>query len=336
MTTSINALDVAFGNRNYTDGYFLTDNQTATASLEALNLAARNLLIGTTGIWIDAGTVIYPINATSIGISDSGYLGIGTTNPATALEVAGEIRGQRFAFQDDTNTYIDTLGSDKIVFVTNGTNQVVIDSNGNVGIGNTGPVAKLSIGGATSTISNSSGNISITPNGNLIVTAGNMGIGTTNPSEVLHVVGSGRFTAVSSGSYSTSLNRTADGTFTTQSSDARLKTNIEPLGGVLDKVLAIETHSFNWIDNSGPAGSTNFRDIGFIAQEMEQIFPALTFTNPTDGYMGIRYDLMTTYLTKAIQEQQGIIVQNANAFDLQMGNMFEQVADLQMRFMIFP
>jgi hypothetical protein len=44
-----------------------------------------------------------------------------------------------------------------------------IANNGNVGIGNSNPQAKLDIGGATSTISNTSGNITITPTGNLVL-----------------------------------------------------------------------------------------------------------------------------------------------------------------------
>ena len=46
-----------------------------------------------------------------------------------------------------------------------------IANNGNIGIGNSNPQAKLDIGGASSTIANTSGNITITPTGNLVLTS---------------------------------------------------------------------------------------------------------------------------------------------------------------------
>ena len=47
----------------------------------------------------------------------------------------------------------------------------------------------MSIGGSNSTISNGSGNLTITPAANLIVSQGNVGIGTTTPTAVLDVAG---------------------------------------------------------------------------------------------------------------------------------------------------
>jgi len=78
---------------------------------------------------------------------NGGNVGIGTTDPAIALEVVGEIRGTKFAFQDDTDTYLDTLAADKLALATGGTERLTIDSSGNVGIGTTNPGAKLEING---------------------------------------------------------------------------------------------------------------------------------------------------------------------------------------------
>ena len=320
---AIGELDSAIGTRAYTEDNYVVDSQSLTTSINALDMMLQNVASGSTGIWIDQGTYIYPVNYTSLVVTDTGRLGVGTTAPGTALEVVGEARTTRYAFQDDTDTYFDTIAANTIGFATGGTVQVAINANGNLGIGTTNPTSKLSIAGSSSTISNSSGNITITPASDLLISAGNVGIGVTSPSQKLHVVGSGRFTAVGSGTYSTPLNLTSDGTFTTSSSDITLKTNLEPVGSVLDKVLAIETYNFNWIDDTeGP------KDVGFIAQEMAEIFPALAFTNPTDGKMGIRYNLMTTYLTKAIQEQQDIIMENASTYDLQIGGIYTDIQEL--------
>lgn len=47
--------------------------------------------------------------------------------------------------------------------------------------------------------------------------------------------------------------------------------------------------------------------IGFIAQEVEQIFPELVFTNEVDGYKGVNYAEMSAVLVEAIKEQQTVI-----------------------------
>ena len=101
--------------------------------------------------FIDFASGVSPTTKFSVGANGTTYiagnLGIGTTDPATALEATGEIRATRFAFQDDTNTYIDTIADDTISLATNGNNQFVIDSNGNTGIGTTSPNNKLDVAG---------------------------------------------------------------------------------------------------------------------------------------------------------------------------------------------
>ena len=129
--------------------------------------------------------------------------------------------------------------------------------------------------------------------------SGNVGIGSTTPGIKLDVVGSARFSAVGSGSYSADLNLTSDGTLTTSSSDVRLKENFQEISDAdtLSKVLSLKTYRFTWKDG----GSS---DIGMIAQEVDTLFPELTFTNKVDGYMGINYSRLPTLLVSAIQEQQ--------------------------------
>ena len=147
LTASIDALDTAFGNRTYTEDNYVTDSQSLTASVNALDMMLQNVASGSTGLWLDTGAFIYPSNYTSFAITDTGRLGIGTTAPATALEVVGEARATRYAFQDDSDTYIDTLSGNEILFVSNGANQALINANGNLGIGTTAPAYRLDVNG---------------------------------------------------------------------------------------------------------------------------------------------------------------------------------------------
>lgn len=68
--------------------------------------------------------------------------------------------------------------------------KMVMDDQGNLGVGNNPPSTRLDIGGTTSLITNTSGNLTITPATNLIVSSGNVGIGTTAPGQKLEIAGS--------------------------------------------------------------------------------------------------------------------------------------------------
>jgi hypothetical protein len=58
----------------------------------------------------------------------------------------------------------------------------------------------------------------------------------------------------------------------TASSDARLKKNVTTIGGSLDKLLQLRGVSYEWIDPDSQGGMDGSYP-GFIAQEVEQVFP---------------------------------------------------------------
>jgi hypothetical protein len=101
----------------------------------------------------------------------------------------------------------------------------------------------------------------------------------------------------------------------TQSSDQRLKTNIATLDGssTLAALVQLNPVMFNWIDpNQGTAPQ-----VGFIAQEVQKIFPNLvSTTTPTaltpDGTLGVNYIGFISPVISAMQELSKQITALAN------------------------
>lgn len=79
-------------------------------------------------------------------------------------------------------------------------------------------------------------------------------------------------------------------------SDRRLKENIVPLSGELEKVLALNPVEFDYIEGG--------HQVGFVAQEIEEIYPdAVSILGETDEMkMVTGWDKTTARLVKAIQE----------------------------------
>ena len=84
------------------------------------------------------------------------------------------------------------------------------------------------------------------------------------------------------------------------SSDERLKDNITPISGCLDKVLSLDAIEFDWNDNQE---TYTGHDIGLIAQQVQKIAPEIV-TERGDGYLAMKYEKMIPLLVGAAQEQE--------------------------------
>lgn len=82
-------------------------------------------------------------------------------------------------------------------------------------------------------------------------------------------------------------------------SDQRLKEKIVPLEGSLAKILQLQGVKYEWID---PKKYGNIPRIGFIAQEVEKIYPTLVETAPDSGMKSVHYDQLVAPLVEAIKE----------------------------------
>jgi hypothetical protein len=83
------------------------------------------------------------------------------------------------------------------------------------------------------------------------------------------------------------------------SSDKRLKDNIKPIEGALDKVSKISGNTFDW--NEEKQNTYKGKDYGVIAQEIQEVMPELVDTRD-NGYLAVKYDKIVPLLIESIKE----------------------------------
>ncbi len=132
-------------------------------------------------------------------ILDNGRVGIGTTLPLVALHVVGDgsyaasfmngnvgigitSNGAKLTLRGNSTT----TGINFHVQDSNGADKLVIQDNGNVGIGTTVPQNRLDVNGSMAIGSLPGASL---PQSNSLYVSGNIGIGTTNPAHQLDVIG---------------------------------------------------------------------------------------------------------------------------------------------------
>ncbi|MBB6274626.1 hypothetical protein HDF26_005108 [Pedobacter cryoconitis] len=109
---------------------------------------------------------------------------------------------------------------------------------------------------------------------------------------------------------------TVNGNFFTPS-DRRLKTNIETLSSVLQKIDQLRGVRFEYKDQHKYAAGTK---IGVIAQELQQVYPEMVIKGK-DGFLKVDYTQLTGMLIQAVKEQQKQI----GELQIRMNNQQEQI-----------
>jgi hypothetical protein len=102
-------------------------------------------------------------------------------------------------------------------------------------------------------------------------------------------------------------------------SDARLKRNLKPLTDVMEKLEQIHGVSFEWkAQPQSRERSTEMREIGVVAQEVEAVFPELVSTWGTEGYKAVDYGSLTAVLIEAVKQlrsENGVLQSRLEALE---------------------
>ena len=220
----------------------------------------------------------------------------------------------------DGDTYIKAQGietnpledTDKLEFITNDNVNMIIDSNGNVGIGTavSAPISTLHVGGDirfTGTLFHGDSEFQSSywekaGNNELYYTAANVGIGTNNPAQKLHV--NGQIIATNK--------------ITSFYSDERLKTDFEPIEDPLNIIEQLNGFYYKPNELAKSFGiESKKRELGLSAQEVNKVLPELIDLAPLDisrdendniisksgeNYLTLSYDKMIPVIIESIKK----------------------------------
>jgi hypothetical protein len=239
-------------------------------------------------------------------LDSAGNLGIGTTSPTEKLQVAGSIRTTSNAANFNvTGGHLDwdgTSGTRISAYVSTGSNIAFYT---NASGGNVAERARITSGGdfvvgrTNGTIDSANFGFRTSQEG---LTACSRDVNGSSAS--LQVYGNaGEFRVYGNGNVQNTNNSYG------AISDVKLKENIVDATPKLDKLNQVRVVNYNMIGQEK-------KQIGVIAQELEQIFPSMvdeTLDCDSDGNdlgtktKSVKYSIFVPMLIKAIQEQQALI-----------------------------
>lgn len=319
----------AIGNVSRGSGQFTTldanNNVTFTGSNRTVTLSPSGT--GTVTIAPGSTCTINPgsgtINNMSIGATTA------SSGKFTSLEATGNLTVSRYIYHaGDTNTYIDFEG-DTISMYAGGSREVTINTTG-VRLGDTGnayvqPVSGnygsfqidggahgswegYSIGGRVVFMHDNSSTSGIYNDENnewMTIFRHN--------AEVELFYNGGEKAATTSDGFTCSGTLRSTGNIISNTSDARLKTNIENIPNALDKVMSLNGVIYNWNDEAPEDFDKETKEVGLLAQEVEAVLPEIVHGAPFDrrndgttisgkDYKTLQYERVVPLLVEAIKE----------------------------------
>ena len=297
----------------------------------------------TTGVGTTGADHIFQVGnngaTEAMRILNNGNVGIGRTSPGVKLDVNGQ--GDFVTTLNDHGVRIIADGTDAqsklqftnklantewanistggtnggyMSFTTNGSERVRINASGYMGIGTSSPNSSLSVTGGEAT---TDGTVNIFQNAAsnnptlYVRQRGHGGNASNSTGLVISVEGDHNTHKIADFQYydgsdnndrfyvDVTGNAWLSGALS-QASDIRFKNNIKTLDNSLSKVLQLRGVNYLW--NKDHSNNQNIQ-IGFIAQEVEKVFPELVATD-ANGYKSVAYQNMVPVLVETIKEQQ--------------------------------
>ncbi len=277
-----------------------------------------------------------------------GRVGIGTPDPAEMLHVAGNIRVPNTAVIGGVVANFNT-GSLTIQAAGQATHHGIAYDGGVLTLA--AGACNKSHGGTPPPTGTSSGNDVVVRagdnvfgaigstvwNGNIRFIAGDAASNGGSQPERLRIVGDTGNVGIgttSPGSFRLAVNGTAakpGGGSWSVFSDARLKTNVEPMRGTLDRLLSLRGYTFEYLPQAieqrlalpGP-------QIGLLAQEVERVFPDWV-SDDESGYKHVTERATTALMVEALRDLRAEKDRQLAERDAQIGRVRDENAELRAR-----
>ena len=262
----------------------------ATGGISSEGLTVQSLL-STTG----QSTYVSLFSGGNTNLQEAGFLYFGTSNPliTSSFYIGSGAVPKAFSVTSAGNVNMTgALGVTGAATLANTTVGGTLGVTGAATLANTTVGGTLGVTGATTLASTTVG-------GTLGVT-GVATLASTTVGGTLEVTGATTLRSpltLGTSPSTCTLSVSNGAVVTTCTSDQRLKKEIQPIRGALEKVLAIDGVSYRW--KRDPQGA---KQVGFIAQDLQKTVPELVVEDADQKYLQVAYAPYVAILNQAIKE----------------------------------
>lgn len=241
--------------------------------------------------WLTVDTssnmIFGPNSAEAMRITSAGNVGIGTSSPASKLDVNGTVTLRGTTFYG--SSAVCNIGADATQLFLRGANiafqdasasttRMYLNSSGNLGIGTATPGYKLEVAGDVRVASGGDLRISAAATGNDVAMYNDNGdLYWNNGIALMYLSATGSLTATGN---------------ITAYSDARLKTDLTRIECALDKIEKLAGYTYTRTDSGE-------RQTGLLAQDVQAVLPEAVVEGE---YLSVAYGNMMGLIVEAINE----------------------------------